>query len=110
VKTVLAIMFTGVESAIALAMWALRLMTTDELRDFGERLAHVTVLDPACGSGNFLYVAINLLLDLAEVSYISSAGIRALNDSFKLLRTGAPEENDEAMAKGAAFLISEGLR
>jgi len=43
---------------------------------------------------------LNLLLDLAEVSYISSAGIRALNDSFKLLRTGAPEENDEAMAKG----------
>jgi type II restriction/modification system DNA methylase subunit YeeA len=27
----------------------------------------VTVLDPACGSGNFLYVAINLLLDLEKV-------------------------------------------
>jgi SAM-dependent methyltransferase len=30
------------------------------------RLAHVTVLDPACGSGNFLYVAIHLLLDLEK--------------------------------------------
>ena len=30
------------------------------LRDFVERLAHVSILDPACGSGNFLYVAINL--------------------------------------------------
>ena len=29
-------------------------------------LAHVRVLDPACGSGNFLYVAINLLLDLQK--------------------------------------------
>ncbi len=34
------------------------------LLDFVERLAHVSILDPACGSGNFLYVAINLLLDL----------------------------------------------
>jgi type II restriction/modification system DNA methylase subunit YeeA len=36
------------------------------LQNFSERLAHVTVLDPACGSGNFLYVAINLLLDLEK--------------------------------------------
>ncbi|HEV7225341.1 MAG TPA: DNA methyltransferase [Pirellulales bacterium] len=36
------------------------------LRDFVERLAHVSILDPACGSGNFLYVAINLLLDLEK--------------------------------------------
>jgi hypothetical protein len=33
------------------------------LLDFVQRLSHVTVLDPACGSGNFLYVAINLLLE-----------------------------------------------
>ena len=37
-----------------------------ELRGFVERLAHVQVLDPACGSGNFLYVAIRLLLDLEK--------------------------------------------
>jgi type II restriction/modification system DNA methylase subunit YeeA len=35
-------------------------------RDFVERLASVKVLDPACGSGNFLYVAITLLLDLEK--------------------------------------------
>jgi len=34
------------------------------IRDFVERLAHVSVLDPACGSGNFLYVGLRLLLDL----------------------------------------------
>jgi type II restriction/modification system DNA methylase subunit YeeA len=33
---------------------------------FGDRIAEVKVLDPACGSGNFLYVAINLLLDLEK--------------------------------------------
>jgi type II restriction/modification system DNA methylase subunit YeeA len=36
------------------------------LHDFLGRLAEVKVLDPACGSGNFLYVAINLLLDLEK--------------------------------------------
>lgn len=36
------------------------------LDTFAERLRHVTVLDPACGSGNFLYVAIHLLLDLEK--------------------------------------------
>ena len=42
----------------------------------------------------------DLLLDLTEVTYISSAGIRALNNIFKLLRTEAPEESDEAMRRG----------
>lgn len=43
------------------------------LTDFGHRLAEVQVLDPACGSGNFLYVAINLLLDLEKevIAYAS---------------------------------------
>jgi hypothetical protein len=36
------------------------------LRAFADRLTHITVLDPACGSGNFLYVAIHLLLDLEK--------------------------------------------
>lgn len=36
------------------------------LQGFGHRLAEIKVLDPACGSGNFLYVAINLLLDLEK--------------------------------------------
>jgi len=34
------------------------------LRKFADKLAAVQVLDPACGSGNFLYVALRLLLDL----------------------------------------------
>lgn len=32
--------------------------------NFAEKLATIRVLDPACGSGNFLYVALRLLLDL----------------------------------------------
>ena len=34
------------------------------LREFLERLREFTVLDPACGSGNFLYLALQTLLDL----------------------------------------------
>ena len=41
--------------------------------DFLDRLAAVRVLDPACGSGNFLYVSLHLLLDL-EKEVISYAG------------------------------------
>jgi SAM-dependent methyltransferase len=47
------------------------------IRDYVERLAHVTVLDPACGSGNFLYVALRLLLDL-EKEVITYAAKNAL--------------------------------
>jgi len=50
------------------------------LRDFVERLAHVTILDPACGSGNFLYVALHLLLDLEKevISYAARHGLGLL--------------------------------
>ena len=36
------------------------------LRRFRQRLSEVTVLDPACGSGNFLYLALRGLLDLEK--------------------------------------------
>ena len=36
------------------------------LREFQARLSSVTVLDPACGSGNFLYVALRQLRDLEK--------------------------------------------
>ena len=39
----------------------------DRLEAFQQRLASVTVLDPACGSGNFLYIALRSLLDLEKL-------------------------------------------
>jgi type II restriction/modification system DNA methylase subunit YeeA len=38
----------------------------EKLAAFLKKLSSVTVLDPACGSGNFLYVALQLLLDLEK--------------------------------------------
>ena len=53
----------GFDPLTALAT-ALRTRAREELEVFRHRLASVRVLDPACGSGNFLYIALRLLLDL----------------------------------------------
>ena len=47
---------------------------------FKERLAGVTILDPACGSGNFLTVALGALLDLEKevVTYGATAGLAGM--------------------------------
>ncbi len=47
------------------------------LLGFKARLAAVTILDPACGSGNFLTVALGALLDLEKevVTYGATAGL-----------------------------------
>jgi anti-anti-sigma factor len=42
----------------------------------------------------------NLLLDLSEVGYISSAGLRAINSIVKLLQANSPEESDQAISRG----------
>ncbi len=46
------------------------------LRGFSEEIAAVRVLDPACGSGNFLYVALRQLLDLEKevITYAARNG------------------------------------
>ena len=49
------------------------------LEEFQQRLFEVTVLDPACGSGNFLYVALRSLLDL-EKKVIDFAATRGWHD------------------------------
>ena len=54
----------------------------------------------AQAEGVFQSGARNLLLDLSEVPYISSAGIRALNYIFSLYRSGAEGESDEAIRQG----------
>ena len=50
---------------------------TKLLLGFSSKLAGVRVLDPACGSGNFLYVALKALLDLEKevITYAAKAGL-----------------------------------
>ena len=55
------------------------------LEDFRRRLASVTVLDPACGSGNFLYLALRCLLDLekAAIDYAAGQGWHGLSPTVQ---------------------------
>ena len=48
----------------AAARTRLRQQADRSLRSFLERLREFTVLDPACGSGNFLYLALHALKDI----------------------------------------------
>jgi type II restriction/modification system DNA methylase subunit YeeA len=45
------------------------------LQTFLDELAQMRVLDPACGSGNFLYVALRLLLDLQKEVIVLAAAL-----------------------------------
>ena len=42
----------------------------------------------------------DIVLDLSEVGYMSSAGIRMLSHLFNLLRGDLPQESDAAMKQG----------
>ncbi|HJZ46204.1 MAG TPA: STAS domain-containing protein [Roseiflexaceae bacterium] len=44
----------------------------------------------------------NILLDLTEVPYMATAGLRALHAIYTLLRADTPEESDEATKTGIA--------
>jgi hypothetical protein len=44
----------------------------------------------------------NIVLDLTEVPYMATAGLRALHAIFTLLRTDTPEESDDATKAGIA--------
>lgn len=44
----------------------------------------------------------HLLLDLSEAPYVSSAGIRALNDMILMLRGKSSAEGDQVMSTGIA--------
>jgi hypothetical protein len=48
----------------------------EKLAAFQKKLAAITVLDPACGSGNFLYVSLQLLLGLEKevIAYATQLG------------------------------------
>src|SRR5437773_3891643 len=49
-----------------------------KLSAFHDKLAAIMVLDPACGSGNFLYVSLQLLLDLEKelVTFATQLGFK----------------------------------
>lgn len=53
---------------------------SERLAAFAHRLAAVRVLDPACGSANFLYVSLRLLLDLQKevITFAAAHGLETI--------------------------------
>jgi type II restriction/modification system DNA methylase subunit YeeA len=60
--------WSALKSSLASAYAKAKASSADraKLTAFHNKLASITVLDPACGSGNFLYVSLKLLLDLEK--------------------------------------------
>ena len=52
------------------------------LREFLERLRKFTVLDPACGSGNFLYLALHALKDLEQRVQLEAEALGSFQRQF----------------------------
>lgn len=63
------------QSASGAARQRLRSVAEGMIFDFMETLAKVRVLDPACGSGNFLYVALHQLKDLEQEVWRYASGL-----------------------------------
>jgi len=62
----------AIETASAGTRFKLRAQLEARLLDWMDELSRVRILDPACGSGNFLYIALRLLLDLWREAQVFS--------------------------------------
>ena len=90
---------TGFEPLTAPATaTALRTTARERLDAFRQRLASVKVLDPACGSGNFLYIALRSLLDLERevIEFAAIHGWHGLTPLVKPDQMLGPEINHYA--------------
>ena len=76
------------------------------LEAFQRRLADVTALDPACGSGNFLYVSLALLkaLEKEVIAYAHARGIRDLSPTVHPRQLFGIEFNEYAHELASAVV------
>src|SRR6266705_3096390 len=72
--------WSALKSSLAFAYAKAKGSSADgaKLTAFHSKLASITVLDPACGSGNFLYVSLKLLLDLEKelITFATQLGFK----------------------------------
>ncbi|MGH2615702.1 MAG: class I SAM-dependent DNA methyltransferase, partial [Thermomicrobiales bacterium] len=69
-----------------------------KLATFLEELSKIRILDPACGSGNFLYVALAALLDLEKevIAYGAANGLTVMYPTVRPLQLHGLEVNGYA--------------
>ena len=70
----------------------------ERLADFQNKLSALTVLDPACGSGNFLYVSLQLLLGLEKevIAHAEQLGCKLSGPKISVQQLRAIELNPYA--------------
>ena len=73
------------QGSTAVVATTLRTKAREQLDAFRQRLASVKVLDPACGSGNFLYIALRSLLDLERevIDFAAEQGWHGLTPTVR---------------------------
>ena len=73
------------QGSTAVVATTLRTKAREQLDAFRQRLASVKVLDPACGSGNFLYIALRSLLDLERevIDFAAAQGWHGLTPTVR---------------------------
>jgi hypothetical protein len=71
------VLAAGLDEANGSQRTKVRTELTGLLRNFADELAQIRILDPACGSGNFLYVALKQLLDLQKEIFTFAGEIGA---------------------------------
>ncbi|MFO1421137.1 MAG: DNA methyltransferase [Candidatus Competibacteraceae bacterium] len=76
-----------------------RQQAINRLNGFLERLRTFRVLDPACGSGNFLYLALRALKDI-EHQVMLEAGRWACNAAFPPLARNGPGDRTQPLRGG----------
>ncbi|WP_420632244.1 class I SAM-dependent DNA methyltransferase [Candidatus Leptofilum sp.] len=67
-------------AAMQTTVFSEKTVVWQQLTDFAQEIASVRVLDPACGSGNFLYVALRQLLGLQKevIAFAARKGLPAV--------------------------------
>jgi type II restriction/modification system DNA methylase subunit YeeA len=73
VKAEATTLLKAAQQAKGAAYSKIRQQAKDKLSSWVEGLSQVRVLDPACGSGNFLYLALKRMLDIWKEAYVFSA-------------------------------------
>ncbi|MGP8253053.1 MAG: class I SAM-dependent DNA methyltransferase [Terracidiphilus sp.] len=66
----------AMETATSGARARMRAQLEDKVLGWMEELSRIRILDPACGSGNFLYIALRLILDLWKEAQVFAADHR----------------------------------
>ncbi|MGA3093842.1 MAG: DNA methyltransferase, partial [Dehalococcoidales bacterium] len=83
-----------------------KLVLADTIKAFHKKLSAIRVLDPACGSGNFLYISLSLLKELEKevLAYASMHGMTGMSQKVHPRQLFGMEINEYAHQLASAVV------